>query len=185
MGYSYFFGRGESDKLSGHDLRFALAFPIAVNRISLGATVRYVNVSKEDLELLNSWTFDVGGLFKLTDNLHLGISGKNLVDPCERADRCGTFAPTTIGGGLSFGDETTFVLAADVDFDLTSEGGGVKLDVGGEYFLQNMIPLALWVTRATSLRPRTSSPQAPVGAPRPLDLKPFISITSRSLGLVI
>lgn len=143
VGYSYFFGRGDNDS-SGHDLKMALAAPVVANRISVGAALRYMTFSTDDIEILQGWTFDVGALIRVVDDFHIGVVGRSLIELCENQARCGGLAPTTVGGGLAYGNARSFVLTGDFELDLTSaDDASPIVEVGGEYFLAGMVPLRL------------------------------------------
>ena len=150
LAYSFFTGRGDSDEISGHDIRLALAMPVLANRISVGVTGRWLIFSAEEVEFINGITLDAGVLFKVVDNLHLGLTGRNLIDVCEAAtlEQCENLVPTRVGGGLAYGDSTNFLLSLDVELDLSSEAFGKEppnpvIEAGGEVFLVGVVPVRL------------------------------------------
>jgi hypothetical protein len=149
VAYSYFFGRGEFSDAFGHSARLALALPVLPERISVGVAGRYLNVNVDELEVIHTITVDVGAVFRVSDRIQFGVAGQNLVDVCDRNDLCGKVAPTTIAGGLSFGDESLFLLAADAGIDLTSDPESVEpfFEVGGEYFAGDTVPLRVGYQR--------------------------------------
>ncbi len=145
-GYSYFFGRDELSHLTGHDIRLALGVPVVPDRVAIGVGGRYMIMtdssgSKDDI-FIKGFTLDAGLIFRLADMLHLGIAGKNLIDVCDKDARCHGLAPTTVTGGLSLGRETSFVLAADVGFDLTTRADpALNFGVGAEYLISGILPI--------------------------------------------
>jgi hypothetical protein len=149
VSYSYFFGRGDYSNSSGHSARLAVALPVLPERISVGLAGRYLNVHVEDVQVVHTVTVDAGILFRATDRIQIGVAGQNLVDVCDRDDLCGSVAPTTIAGGLSFGDESSFMLAADGGIDLTSDPEEVQpfFEVGAEYFAGGTVPIRLGFQR--------------------------------------
>lgn len=153
VGYSYFFGRGDASDLQGHDIRLALALPVLPERISVGVGGRYLIVDSSDeegaIELVNGFTLDAGAVFRATDQLQFGVAGKNLIDVCEKDNLCSSVAPTTIAGGLSFGDDASFLVAADAGVDLTSDPDTAHpfFEVGAEYFAGGTVPLRLGYQR--------------------------------------
>lgn len=157
LGYSYYFAR--DSKLRGHDIRLGLALPVVPNKISVGIGGRYlliqntfpvankegVNIDTE-VDVMKGFTLDAGIMMKLSPSFHLGISGQNLIDPCERAD-CKTVAPTIIQGGLGFTTEDGLVIAADIGGDLTSGAEvGIDVNIGAEYLI-SVIPIRIGYIR--------------------------------------
>lgn len=157
IGYGYYFGRGDND-IRGHDIRLALAIPVLPERISIGVGGRYLLIKdtilqeddagdevQTDIQLINGPTLDAGILFKATNQLHLGIVGQNLIDQCHESCEQTTarrMAPTLITGGVGFGTEVGFLIAADVGVDLT--GGtepALEAGIGAEYMIQGAVPL--------------------------------------------
>ncbi len=155
LAYSYFFGRGDSDGVTGHDIRLSLAIPVLPERISVGVGGRYMIVKTKDpdtgksLELINGFTLDAGALFRISDSVQLGVAGRNLLDLCSKDQQCSTVAPTTIMGGASFGNPSQFLLSADGGVDLTSDPNGAHpiFSVGAEYFAGAMVPIRLGYQR--------------------------------------
>lgn len=155
VSYSYFLGRDGADGTTGHDARLSLAIPVLPERISVGVGGRYLYISADDpdsgkaLQIVNGFTLDVGAVFKAADSVKVGVAGKNLLDVCSKELQCSTVAPTTITGGVSFGDPSNFLLAADGGVDLTSDPDGVHplFSVGGEYFAGGTVPLRLGYQR--------------------------------------
>lgn len=149
VSYSYFFGRGDYSNSLGHSARLAVALPVLPERVSVGVGGRYLNVHVDDVQVVHTVTVDAGILFRATDRIQIGVAGQNLVDVCDRDEVCGSIAPTTIAGGLSFGDETSFTLAADGGIDLTSDPDQVQpfFAVGAEYFAGGTVPLRVGYQR--------------------------------------
>lgn len=146
---SYYFDRNQDNRdITALDLRLPLAIPIVPERISVGLGIRYLSVDNNEIETLSGFTLDAGALFRLADELHLGVSAKNLLETCDVKSRCQGVAPMTIGGGVAYGDGTTFLVAADVDADLSSaDSTKVNFSLGGEYLIQNMVPIRLGYMR--------------------------------------
>lgn len=145
-GYSYFFGRDELSHLTGHDIRLALGIPVVPDRVAIGVGGRYLIMTDssgaKDDQLIKGFTLDAGLIFRLADMLHLGFAGKNLINVCDDDPRCRGLAPTTVTGGLSLGRETSFMLSADVGFDLTTrEDAALNVGVGAEYLISGIIPI--------------------------------------------
>jgi hypothetical protein len=156
FGLNYYFARANSPDITALDLRLPLAIPVVAERIAIGLGGRYLTVtqsvenadgSKTDVELLSGFTLDAGGLFRVADEFYLGIAAKNLIDPCEKPERCRTIAPLTIGGGLAY-DNRELVISADVDADLGSKDeAAINFGVGAEYLIEGMIPIRLGFMR--------------------------------------
>lgn len=154
IAYSYHFGNGDHSGLSGHDVRLAIALPALPERISIGVAGRYMNVKQDipdegSVELLNGFTLDAGALFRVSEMVQLGVAGKNLLDICNKAATCSTIAPTTVAGGLSIGDNKSFVVALDGGADLTSDPDSVHpfFQGGVEYFAGGVVPLRVGYQR--------------------------------------
>lgn len=160
VGYGYYFGRGDED-LRGHDIRLSLAMPVVPDRISIGVGGRWLIINdtitttddagdpvETDVQLMNSPTLDAGILFKATNQLHFGVVGQNLIDPCkkERQADCRREAPalasTLISGGLSFGLEMGLLFSGDLGVDLTTaEDPAPDGGVGIEYLISGVVPI--------------------------------------------
>ena len=166
VAYTYFFGRGEANEVSGHDIRLALAMPVLANRISVGVAGRLPIFSRGEVEFINHITLDAGVLFRVVDNLHLGLAGRNLIDVCEEASRaqCANLLPTRVGGGLAYGDSSVFLISFDLEVDLTSQRTEVSgagdvivveeppfpiVELGGEVFLAGVVPVRLGYSYST------------------------------------
>lgn len=154
LAYSYHFGNGDHSGLSGHDVRLAIALPALPERISIGVGGRYMNV-KEDIpdegtvEIINGFTLDAGALFRVSEMVQFGVAGKNLLNICNKDAACSTVAPTTVAGGLSIGDNRSFILAVDGGADLTSDPDSVHpfFQGGAEYFAGGVVPLRVGYQR--------------------------------------
>lgn len=146
---SYYFDRNqENSDITALDLRLPIAIPIVPERISVGLGIRYLSINDTDIETLSGFTLDAGAMFRVADALHIGVSAKNLLETCDVKSRCQGIAPLTIGGGVAFEGGTEFVVAADVDADLTSaDSTKVNFAIGGEYLIQSMIPVRLGYKR--------------------------------------
>lgn len=146
---SYYFDRAnDNGDITALDIRLPLAIPIVPERISVGLGIRYLSIEDSDVETLSGFTLDAGALFRVADALHIGIAAKNLLDPCDIKSKCGGLAPLTIGGGVAYGTGTSFTVAGDLDFDLNSaDGAKLNMALGGEYLIQNMVPVRLGFRR--------------------------------------
>lgn len=150
VGYSYHIGRDEAEGIDGHDIRLALAVPVVPDRVSLGVGGRYLLIQDNGVELMNGFTLDAGGIFKVTDGFHVGVVGKNLIDVCDK-EACSAIAPLTVSGGLSFATSFGLTLAGDVGFDLsTKEDAALEFAVGAEY-LAVMLPLRVGFERREAM----------------------------------
>lgn len=146
--YSHFFGRGDFDKISGHDFRLGLAVPVVPDRVALGVSGRYLMLNDDDVEFLNGFTLDAGAIVKVTEGLHLGFAGQNLLDPCS-LDRCKSVAPTTITGGFGFTADI-FTFSGDVGADITSQDDASILFGAGLEILLDTVPLRAGFERIDS-----------------------------------
>ncbi len=129
------------------DLRLPIAIPLVAERVSFGVTGRYVIVTDTSVQIQNGFTLDAGALFRLVDQLHFGVVGKNLIPLCSSQD-CQGNTPIELGGGVSYlGRE--FVAAVDVQAGDLSTEDAITLDIEGgvEYTVQGMIPLRLGFRR--------------------------------------
>lgn len=146
VGFNYYFSRTAGLDLKGIDVRLPVAIPVVQDRVSVGVAGRYLKFNAGDIEVLNGFTLDAGAIFRVVDQLSVGISAKNLIDPCENAT-CQGWAPLLVGGGVSYA-MTDLSLAADVDADLTtSESATLNIEVGGEYLVAKIVPIRLGFRR--------------------------------------
>ncbi len=139
------FGAGYSFNSDGTttalDLRLPLSVPLVAERISFGVAGRYLIVTDENVQVQNGFTLDAGAMFRIVDQLHLGVVGKNLIPTCS-VEACKGNTPLVLGGGLSYlGRE--FVVAADVEVgDLgTDDPTTIDFEAGAEYTIQGMVPI--------------------------------------------
>lgn len=143
--YTFEFASDPDSKLTGHDGRLALASQVIPDLLVLGVGGRYMLLKDGKDELVNGFTLDVGTVVKVSDGFFIGVSGNNLIDPCQGRDEaeCPTAAaPRSVGGGLSFGSSAGFQLSADVRADF-SPGDDVRLiyAVGAEALLGSILAL--------------------------------------------
>lgn len=158
VAYSYYFGAEDHADLSGHDIRVAAAVPVIPERISIGVGGRYMHFTDASLPeiaddedsqvLFKGFSVDVGAMFKVTDMLHLGVAGQNLIDPCRNDARCRGSVPTRIGGGFGLGTVTTFQITGQAFVDITSTDTPVfDFGVGAEVMAANVVPLRVGFER--------------------------------------
>ncbi len=132
------------------DLRLSLAYPLG-DRISLGVTGRYLRLSQNvaagplgaslasggtaDEPLLNELTFDAGAAVQITEQLRVGLTGRNLTAP-------GTaLAPLALAGGVGWSNQTVTVeVDGLVDFTTRDSARG-RLMAGAEVLLADRVPL--------------------------------------------
>lgn len=132
------------------DLRLSLAYPLG-DRFSLGVTGRYVRLSQNtaagplgaslasdgtaDAPLVNELTFDAGAAVSITEQLRIGLTGRNLTAP-------GTaLMPLAVAGGIGWSNQTvTLEVDGLVDFTTRSSARG-RLMAGGEVLLADRVPL--------------------------------------------
>ncbi len=141
------------DRTTG-DIRFGLSIPIA-DRFFMGLGGRYLTVKQNDgdragplgtslassglarKKIVRSFAFDAGATFKLSDEIALGIVGNNLNNPDTG------FQPTSVGGGLGYGNEN-FTLEVDAVGDFTTYDQTKMRAMGGfEYLISGTYPIRL------------------------------------------
>lgn len=150
-GYSYHIGHDQTEDPQGHDIRLALSVPALPDRVSIGVGGRFLILEQNDTELARGFTLDAGVLFKIADNVHLGVVGSNLIDVCRQPQRCRGVTPRTLGGGFSYGQSTNFRLNGDISVDFNSEAdpetGDNRINFlaegGGEYLIGGSVPVRL------------------------------------------
>ncbi|MEM1347290.1 MAG: hypothetical protein AAGI01_01955 [Myxococcota bacterium] len=189
FGVNYFFTAGEGLGTTALDLRLPIAVPVVPQRISFGVAVRYLAVSQENadeepIERLRGLTFDAGALFRVVEELHLGITARNLIDQCDNND-CAGFAPTTVGGGLAYVAKPLAV-AVDVEADLNSTSDvTLNIDVGAEFIIQQIVPVQVgfrrigpteqnWITAGVGFRAATAG----------VDLSYQHNLSAQQVGLI-
>jgi hypothetical protein len=141
------------------DLKLALSFLLS-KEFSFGMGGRYLKLDQEGYgplgdsrasgglldpddmpqgrdALVNTVTFDAGLVLRATDELHIGVVGKNLA----YADNA--LLPTTLGGGVGYGSED-FSIEVDglADFNSWLDISG-RVMAGGEYLAGDHFPLRL------------------------------------------
>ncbi len=148
VSYSYFIGRDDNENLTGHDIRVGIGVPVVPDRVALGVSGRYLKFNDGDVEVLNGFTLDAGAIIKVTEGLHLGVAGQNLINPCD-LDRCQSVAPTTVTGGMGFTADI-FTFSGDVGVDLTSQESASMLFGAGIEVLLDAVPLRAGFERIDS-----------------------------------
>ncbi len=134
------------------DLRLALAYPFG-DRLSFGVTGRYVRLSQNtasgplgaslasggtsDEPIVNELTFDAGGAVQITEQLRIGVTGRNLTAP-------GTaLLPLAVAGGVGWSNQTvTIEVDGLVDFTTRDSARG-RLMAGGEVLIADRVPIRL------------------------------------------
>src|SRR5690606_9292441 len=110
------------------DLRLTLAYPMG-DRLSLGMTGRYLRVGQRvaagplgaslasdgtrDEPIMNEFTFDAGLGVQLTQQLRIGVSGRNLTATGS------PLAPLGVAGGIGYSNGV-FTVEADTLIDFTT-----------------------------------------------------------------
>lgn len=137
-------------KRSWTDLRLSLAYPIG-DRLSLGMAGRYLRVDQrpqagplgaslvsggtKDDPIVSEFTFDAGMGLSITDQIRLGITGRNLTAPGHGLLPLGT------AGGIGYSNGT-FTVEVDELLDFTTFGGvRARTMVGGEVLVADRFPL--------------------------------------------
>lgn len=145
VGYSYLIGRNQTEDPKGHDIRLGLAVPALPDRVSIGLGGRYLILQRDETEFARGFTMDAGVIFKINDDIHLGLSGKNLIDVCRQPARCRGVTPRTVGGGFSYGRSTPFEVTGDFSVDLNSDPDRVHFlaEGGAEYLIAGSVPVRL------------------------------------------
>ncbi len=146
VGFNYYFSRTEGQDLSGIDVRLPIAIPVVQDRVSIGIGGRYMRFRAGELEVLNGFSLEAGAIFRVVDQLSIGLAAKNLIDPCQNTT-CEGWVPLTVGAGAAY-NMTDLAIAADVDADLNStDTVAFNVEVGGEYLVAKMVPVRLGFRR--------------------------------------
>jgi hypothetical protein len=137
-------------KRSFTDLRLVLAYPLG-DRLSVGVTGRYLRVTQRTAAgplgaspasdgtsgdpIFSQFTFDAGLGASVTENIRIGVSGRNLTAP-------GTaLAPVGLAGGVGYSNGT-LTIEADELIDFTTWGSARgRTMAGGELLLADHFPL--------------------------------------------
>lgn len=137
-------------KRSWTDLRLTLAYPLG-DRFSVGVAGRYLRVDQrtgagplgaslasggtKDDPLVSEFTFDAGAAVAITEQLRLGVSGRNLTGVSTG------LMPLGVAGGIGYSNGT-FTVEADelVDFS-TFNGARGRTMVGAEVLLADRFPV--------------------------------------------
>ncbi len=86
--YSYSFSRGEEDGRSDdrrdHDIRLSTAIPLMADKLTVGTTLRYLHHTdgrnaEDEPNRTKGFTFDLGIQGRLSENLAVGITTRNIV----------------------------------------------------------------------------------------------------------
>lgn len=132
------------------DLRLALAYPFG-DRLSFGLTGRYLRLGQgvargplgaslasdgtRDEPVFNAFTFDAGAGLQITEQLRLGVSGRNLTAPGT------SLAPVVVAGGLGWSNRL-FTIEADAHVDFTTrDEARARAMLGGEVLLADHFPV--------------------------------------------
>ncbi len=132
------------------DLRLTLAYPLG-ERVSMGMTGRYLRATQRigsgpfgaslasggtrEEPIVNEFTFDAGVGVQITEQLRLGVSGRNLTAVGN------SLAPLVLAGGIGW-STGVFTIEADglVDFTTRDQARGRGM-LGGEFLLADRVPL--------------------------------------------
>lgn len=137
-------------KRSWTDLRLSLAYPIS-DRFSVGMAGRYLRVDQrtnagpfgnsrasggtKDDPMTSAFTFDAGLAVSITEQIRLGLSGRNLTAPGHGLMPLGT------AGGIGFSNGT-FTFEVDEMLEFTTFGGvRARTMVGGEFLAADRFPI--------------------------------------------
>lgn len=137
-------------KRSWTDLRLSLAYPIG-DRLSLGMAGRYLRADQrpsagplgasrasggtKDDPIVSEFTFDAGLAVSITEQIRLGLTGRNLTAPGHGLMPLGT------AGGIGYSNGT-FTLEVDELFDFTTFGSiRGRTMVGAEYLAADRFPI--------------------------------------------
>ncbi len=132
------------------DLRLSLAYPLG-DRLSVGMTGRYLRTEQRtgagplgaslasggtpDDPLFSQFTFDAGAAVAITDQIRLGVSGRNLTAPGT------SLMPLGTAGGIGYSNGT-FTVEVDQLVDFTTFGSARgRTMVGGEVLLADRFPV--------------------------------------------
>lgn len=132
------------------DLRLTLAYPLG-DRLSLGLTGRYLRLSQRTGAgplgaslasdgtsgdpIFNAFTFDAGLAAAVTEQIRIGVSGRNLTVPDTG------LAPTVLAGGIGYSNQT-FTVEADSHLDFTTYGSvRSRAMIGAEILAADRFPL--------------------------------------------
>lgn len=137
-------------KRSWTDLRLSLAYPIG-DRLSVGMAGRYLRVDQranagalgtsrasggtKDDPIVSEFTFDAGLAVSITEQIRLGLTGRNLTAPGHGLMPLGT------AGGIGYSNGT-FTVEVDELLDFTTFGGvRGRTMVGAEYLAADRFPI--------------------------------------------
>jgi hypothetical protein len=105
---------------SGHEGGAALSLPLG-EHLFVGGLVKYLRLQTVGVAAMSrGFTFDAGITVKPVGAVTIGIVGQNLID--KHNDR----VPRTVGGGVTVGATSDFLLTFDAVYDFTT-----KRDLGG------------------------------------------------------
>jgi hypothetical protein len=93
-------------KESGHEGGVALSFPLG-EFLTMGGTVKYLRLSRSGTAPVRGFTFDAGVTVKPVAAVSIGVVAQNIAE--MNVDR----TPRTVGGGITVGATTNFLLAFD------------------------------------------------------------------------
>ena len=137
LAYAYEFSDDDAAvALKGHNGRLAFASAMVPGKIHAGLGLHYVKFERADpLEDLSGFSLDAGFLLSLTNEIHLGLAGQNILDLED------PMFPVLWGGGIAYtGDR--FALDFDIAVDVsTDEEPHPRYMVGGEMLLAESVPV--------------------------------------------
>jgi hypothetical protein len=126
-------GTGAEGEVKGSVTHLALGLPMA-DVGAIGFSGKYLRFDRPDAT--NAITADLGLLLRLAGRLSAAAVAYNVIDVAS------TEAPFGAGFGLSYGDDLSFRLAADVALDLSrGDETPATVHAGGEYLLAGVLPV--------------------------------------------
>jgi hypothetical protein len=139
LSYTSLRGHGAEGATKGSVTHLALGLPMA-DVGAIGFSAKYLSFDRPDPT--NAITGDVGLLVRLAGRLSAAAVAYNVVDVAS------TEAPFGAGFGLSYGDDLSFRLAADLALDLSREDDTpATVHAGGEYLLAGVLPVRVGFRR--------------------------------------
>lgn len=141
---AYSFRQGGKYEATLHTLHLGFGLPLgqslAVGVMGHHTFGHYTAPGREKSEP-SLWSGDLGLIAKLSDNVQLGVSSRNLI-----RDQKSQLNRRDFGGGLAYLDEN-LVIGGDVVWDLDDDKRATSYRVGGEYLAGGSFPLRFGFAR--------------------------------------